>query len=227
MSYIFLDESGEFRKDHDRDYFIIGSFATGNAKRTSKSFLSWQQSKFPKIRRYQGEVKFGDRRINNEVRLKTLQHIADLDVKIHYSYLFVENIPEEYRDKQRIKSGFLYAHMVEELLEQYLPISDGEFRLFYDRRYLKDVPQQTFHELLKTGLLPHLGPSVRIQIEGVDSTTNPNIQIADWISGALARYHNKGELGEECYAILKQNLIHGTGMELFKDHWLSKQKTQP
>jgi len=41
-----------------------------------------------------------------------------------------------------------------------------------------------------------------------------NIQIADWIAGALARYLEKGRLGEKCFKILKENII-GEGKELF------------
>ena len=48
----------------------------------------------------------------------------------------------------------------------------------------------------------------------VDSTTNANIQIADWISGALARYLEQKPFGKEYYEILKNNVI-GEGKELF------------
>jgi hypothetical protein len=49
----------------------------------------------------------------------------------------------------------------------------------------------------------------------VDSQTNRNIQIADWISGAIARYFEKGSLGEESFRILKNNFI-SEGKEFFK-----------
>ena len=49
----------------------------------------------------------------------------------------------------------------------------------------------------------------------VDSTASVNVQIADWIAGALARYLEKGHLGEECFKILKGNII-GEGIELFR-----------
>ena len=63
----------------------------------------------------------------------------------------------------------------------------------------------------------------------VDSKQNANIQIADWIVGALARYLEDKELGEECCQILKNNFLD-LGKELFKDFWgnkYPKQKSQP
>jgi len=64
-----------------------------------------------------------------------------------------------------------------------------------------------------------------IQIEMVDSTANTNIQIADWITGALAWFLENKHLGNECYQILKNNLL-GEGKELFKDYWENKYKNK-
>ncbi|RJQ30745.1 DUF3800 domain-containing protein [Candidatus Parcubacteria bacterium] len=50
----------------------------------------------------------------------------------------------------------------------------------------------------------------------IDSAANANIQIADWISGALARYLEKGPIGNECYKILKNNLLD-SGIEFFEE----------
>lgn len=67
-----------------------------------------------------------------------------------------------------------------------------------------------------TRLLPQLPAGTIIQIEPIDSTTNANIQIADWISSSLARYFEKKHLGEEIYQILKNNLLKEEGKELFQ-----------
>ena len=58
----------------------------------------------------------------------------------------------------------------------------------------------------------------------IDSTTSANIQIADWISGALARYHEKKVLCDECYGLLKNNILKPD--ELFKDYWEEKYKNK-
>ena len=76
------------------------------------------------------------------------------------------------------------------------------------------MSETKFKEVLKARLLPALPKNVVIQIEMVDSSAVVNIQIADWVAGALARYLEKGKLGEECFKILKGNII-GEGKGLF------------
>ena len=56
-----------------------------------------------------------------------------------------------------------------------------------------------FKKVLRARLLSKLPKDALLQIEMVDSAAVVNIQIADWIAGALARYLEKGHLGEECY----------------------------
>lgn len=98
-----------------------------------------------------------------------------------------------------------------------MPQSDSEFRAFCDERHLKGFKRSAFKSVLKARLLPQFPKETIIQIEMINSTTNANIQIADWITGALARYLEEKELGEECYQILKNNLLLAEGKELFKN----------
>lgn len=224
MTNIYLDESGEFKKRNKNKYFVVGTFTIGEPRRTAKQFRSWQHSRFPKKMRFQSEIKFADIKIEDNLRLKTLRFFASLDVRIRYVYLLRENIPIEYRDKEKIKSGLLYTHIISRTLEMFLPISDLEFRVFCDNRHLKGITKAKFKEIIITSLLPQLPKNTIIQIETVDSTTNENVQIADWIAGSLARYHNEKPLGKELFDILKNNIL--SSEEMFKDYWFNKQKTQ-
>lgn len=92
------------------------------------------------------EIKFSNRGFDKKLRLKTLQFIANLDVRIRYVYLLRQNIPDTYRKKRRIKSGFLYTNIIGEALEMYLPITDLGFRVFCDQRHLKGVKRSEFNE---------------------------------------------------------------------------------
>lgn len=216
MAYIFLDESGQFNKQDRENYFVVGSFTVGNRRRTEKQFRSWQRSRFPRRLRYQLEIKFGNIKISNDLRLRTLKFIANLDVRIHYAYLLRKNIPYNYWKKNRLQSGLLYTNVIGETLEMYLPLKDPEFRAFCDERHLKGFKRSEFKNILKARLLPQLPAGTSIQIEMLSSTTEANIQIADWITGALARYLEQKELGQEYYEILKNNLLRPEGKELFK-----------
>lgn len=229
MAFIFLDESGQFTKHNNEKYFVVGSFTVGNPRRTEKQFRSWQRTKFPRKLRYQPEIKFSEIKIENELRLKTLKFIANLDVRIYFAYLLRKNIPDDYYRKEKLQSGHLYTSIIGEALEMYLPANDLEFRVFCDKRHLKGIKRSEFREILKTRLLPQMPGKSIVQIEMVDSEQNVNIQITDWIVGALARYLEGKELGDECYQILRNNLL-GSGKELFRDFWekkYSKQKSQP
>jgi len=222
---IFLDETGQLSKSEDGGYFLIGTFTAGDPRRTQKRFISWRQEKFPRKLRYLSEVKFSNNDIDQELRIKTLKEIAKLDVRIRYGFIKKQNIPLDFRYKGKIRTGHLYAEIVSKTLESYLPISDKDFRVFCDTRNLKGLKKSEFKSIISTNILSQLSPNSIVQIEMLDSTTNANIQIADWICGALGCYYNKKKLGQECFDILKNNLLD-EGVELFRNYWSKNQKTQ-
>ena len=213
--YIFLDESGQFTKNNNEEYFIVVSFTVGEPKRTRKRFKMWQKTRFPKRMRYQSEIKWSSD-ISDELRLRTLKFISKLDVRIIYSFLKRKNIPDCYFNGKKIESGLLYTSVIAETLEMYLPSVELEFRAFCDQRHLKNVTQSEFKNLLKVHLLPGLPAKSIFQVEMVDSTTDANIQIADWLAGALSCYKEKKVNGEEYYRILRNNIIKQK--ELFEDN---------
>lgn len=214
MAFIFLDESGQFNKLDHEQYFVVASFTVGKPRRTDKSFAGWRTSKFPRRIRYQSEIKFSDVDITDDLRLRTLRHIANLDVRIRYVYLLRDNIPDSYKSEKILQSGKLYTNVIGDLLDMYLPTSDRELRIFCDQRQLKGISRPQFKSILEARLRPHVTPQTIIQIEMIDSTSNRNIQIADWIVGALAAYIEKKPLGDEYFKILKNNLLDD-GKELF------------
>lgn len=222
---VYLDETGQLSKSKDGEYFLVGSFTTGDPRRTQKRFISWRQEKFPRQLKFLSEVKFSNSLIDDKLRLKTLKEISKLDVRIKYSFIQRKNIPLDFRYKDKLKTGHLYTEIVSQTLQAYLPISDPDFRVFCDQRNLKGLKKEDFKSIITANILPQLPPKTIVQIERLDSTENANIQIADWICGALGRYHNKRDLGQECFDILKNNLL-GEGIELFKDYWQKNQKTQ-
>lgn len=227
MAYIFLDESGQFNKKTNEFYFLIASFTVGEPKRTHKKFKSWCAIKFPKVMRKQSEIKFSDSGIDKNLKIRTLRQIAKMDARIFFTYLDCQNIPMEFRDKKSLKSGLLYTQLVGETLDLYLPLREPLLHIFCDQRRLKGVGKQEFVDNLTARLLPNLAKGAQVRIQTVDSKQYPNIQIVDWIAGAIAAYLNKKEGGDEFYEILKNNIV--AKKELFKDYWMNnhnKQKTQ-
>jgi hypothetical protein len=221
MAYIFLDESGQFAKDGDNEYFVIASFTVADPRASYNGFRSWMRSKMPRVIRYQPEVKFADAKIGDALRIKTLEAIVSLGVRIRYSYIHKSNIPEEFRHKGALKDGHLYTHIVAETIKDYLPTNDRELRIYCDERHLKGISRREFKQNLEGHLLPLMPAGSLVQVDMVVSHDNPNVQIADWIAGALSWYHNGRPLGEACRLTLRNSLL-GDGKELFKDQWVPK-----
>ena len=218
MQHIFLDESGQFYKNEHELFFVIGSFITANPKQLSRRFKAWQHNKFPKKLRYQSEIKFADRGLTPQLKLKTIEYIASLDVRIRYSFLRTGNIPVEYRKDERIMTGQLYTHVVGETLALYFPHSDTSFSIVCDHRHIQGFKKSEYLSLLHSRLIPLMQSGSNLHIEMVDSTSNTNVQIADWISSSLASYLNKKPMGEQYFTILKNNVL-GNGIEFFTDQW--------
>jgi hypothetical protein len=162
-------------------------------------------------------VKFTDSGLNKILRWKTINYLSKQDLRIFYIFLNKHNIPLEYRAKRGLKTGLLYTEVISEALEILLPTAENEFRVFLDKRPLKGISATQFKELLKVKLIPHLSKNTILQIETVDSATHPNIQIADWICGALFCFYNKRANGEDYFKILKNSIIGKK--ELFPKYW--------
>ncbi|MFA5434264.1 MAG: DUF3800 domain-containing protein, partial [Candidatus Paceibacterota bacterium] len=126
------------------------------------------------------------------------------------------NIPMDYIKKGGLQSGLLYTNIIGEVLEMYLPCTDKEFRVFCDQRHLKGMKRSDFKKILIARLLPQLPKGTILQIEMIDSTSNRNIQIVDWICGSIAGYLEGKRLGREYYQIIANNIL-GEGKELFEN----------
>lgn len=215
--FIYLDETGTLTESNGK-YFIVGTYTVGDPRKITKAFRKWQKTKFPKKLKRQVELKFNDSHIDDKLRLKTLQYFAKQDIRIFYTYLQKKNIPQEYYKKGKVtETGLLYTEIVRATLELFMPVTDSQFTVIRDQRTLKGVTVDKFDEILRASLLPKLPAKVNFQVQAVDSTSNPLIQVADWVCGALARYYEKKEMGEEFYSVLKGNIVQEK--ELFSEKW--------
>lgn len=217
MPTVFVDESETFKVCKGQEYFVIATFTVGDPERTAKALKKWQKKKFPKAKRRQSEIKFSETGISDDLRIRTMKYISSLDVRIHYGFLRCDQLPASSFDKHGIREGYLYTQILGEVLETYFPISDRIFMARCDKRQLKNLKKSEFIEILRARLLPLASTGTMIDVKQIDSTSDPNIQIADWIAGAIASYLNKKPLGKHYYDILKDNII-GMPIELFKQN---------
>ena len=217
MHYIYVDESGQFKPDRNLPYFILASFMTSKPRSTANAYRSWQRLKLPKKMRRDTEIKFSKLRLGYALKLKTLKHLMKSDLRIRYCYVRTTNIPHDYREKSGLKEGLLYAHLIGEMLSRYFPINDTQITVVCDKRNLKGLTSLQFIEQTTTHLLPLVGKNTRLEVQMLDSTSSANLQIIDWIAGALSAYHNQKTLGNEMFEILQEK-IEETGIELFKNY---------
>lgn len=216
MAYIFLDESGQFTKHNDEQYFVIGSFTTGDPRRTEKQFRSWCRTRFPRKMRAQEEIKFSQNNIDDKLRIRTVKFISELDVRIRYCYIKRQNIPDHFWKKKRLQSGILYTEIINSLIEQYLPSTSSEVRIFCDQRKLSGISKKEFQDIVASSVLTKSPAKTVCTVDMVDSQSEPNIQIVDWITGVIARKLEGKKIGDDLFALLKNNII-GEGLELFKN----------
>ena len=107
-----------------------------------------------------------------------------MDVRIRFGFFKCKNISEEYFKNDRIREGYLYTQIVGEVIESYFPVTDKDVQIFCDARHLRGMKKSEFKEILQARLLPVASAGTSIIIKQVDSTTDKNIQIVDWIAGA-------------------------------------------
>lgn len=213
--FVYFDETGELTEGAGQ-YFLIATYTVDDPRKVTKAFRKWQHTKFPKRLKMQTELKFNDSHIDDNLRLKTLRYFTKQNIQITYTYLKKKNIPHEYIKKGKVvHTGLLYTEIVKSTLELYLPVTDTQFTVIRDQRTLKGISIERFNKSVKESLLSSLPVKINFQIQAVDSTTYPLIQVADWICGALARYYEHKPMGDEFYSLLKGNIIHAR--ELFSE----------
>ncbi len=217
MLYIFIDESGQFVKTTHERYFVMACFEVTEPRKTRKHFRAWCKSKFPKRLRFQSEIKFSDSSISYPLRLQTLHFIAKLGIKVRYVYFKIENIPHEFWRKEKLESGFLYLYTITNLLDRYVPFNCS-ISIICDQRNLRGISVSQFkHSLIEhifsTNLGLNMGSNAEVRIE--NSMVETNIQIVDWIVGAIARFLNNKPFGVECFEII-ESILAEPGIELFR-----------
>ena len=198
--YLFLDEAGNFRGNRDR-YFVLALFVTRYPRATKKCFVRAKQAKLPRKYRHYTEIKFSDRVIPSRFKKHVLRQLVKEDVRIYTLLFDKRNIPDELRQQGE---GLTYCHLVGQLLEL-CPLAESEaIHLFMDRRKLKGLTREEFNLDLKTHLLPQLRKGTSFDIQHVDSTTSVNIQLADFVSGAIFQRYERGN--SEYYDIIAEKI---------------------
>lgn len=65
---------------------MVGTFTISDQRATAKAFRSWHRTRFPKKMQKQNEIKWSATGISDELRLRTIKHISDLNVRMRHIY---------------------------------------------------------------------------------------------------------------------------------------------
>jgi hypothetical protein len=194
--YIYADEAGNFSGKRDA-HFVLAAFSTDTPRATRKVFLTTRQTKLPKRFRSYAEVRFSDVNVPRSFKIKVLERLCAEDIGVYALILHKEGMPANLRGREE---GLFYCRLVGELLELSPVESATQVRVLLDRRRLKNLTREQFNADLQARLAK-VAPNVRIEIEHIDSTTNVNIQIADFIAGAFFQKYERGD--DEFYRALE------------------------
>ena len=200
--YIIIEESGQFSKKSKTKNFVIGAFGVSNIKYSYNKISAWFKDKFVK-EKYRNEIKWSSEEISDTLRLKTLTHIKGLEIEIQYVHINNKEIPLSYYNLKGLESGKLYVDLIIQVLKKFNLKSEDLIHIFCDNRSLKNIPTNQFKKFLLRYLYDQYGTKKTIHIDIVTSHTHINIQIADWITGAISRYLEKGHLWKEIGQILE------------------------
>lgn len=198
MYYIYIDESGNLIKNDKNTYIVICSFSTYDYIFTQKKIIAWFKNKLNK--KGIQEIKWSDRYISDAFRLKTLKYMLSLCIHIQYSYQKNLNIPIKYFSKYGLETGKLYTDLVIKTIEKYDIKDKTNIYVFCDKVSLKNIKTGYFIKFVEDYF--SLKYNKKIHVQMIHSYENPNIQIADWIAGAVHRFLRKGRLWMEIGQIL-------------------------
>jgi len=186
---IYIDESGTLGGSRE-PYFILAGIIPPNQYSASKCLKKIRQNYLKKEYLQLDELKYNNS--SKDIVRRILTCIVKHDIQFYYI---------AHEKKPAIGNlTDLSCRLTGQLIQGILAENPAQPCVYIDR-YLNGRKLEQFNHDLTT----LIGP---VSISHVDSRTNPGIQIADYIAGALNTYHNRpdDENGAAYYEIIQNNL---------------------
>jgi hypothetical protein len=199
--YVFVDEAGNLRADRDR-YSVLVAFVTEQPKATRKCFVRAKQTKLPRQYQHYAELKFSDRVIPDDFKKHVLRQVARNEIRIYVLVVAKEYLASNFSGQAE---GMIYCHLVTRLLESCHLAESDEVYLFLDRRSLGGLTRQEFDARLRRQLLTRLRERARLEIQHPDSTTSVNIQVVDFLCGAVFQKYER--CNPEYYSLIEDRIV--------------------
>lgn len=208
--YIYIDESGDFGSiKKSKKYFLIALVASKSNRQFDIFMRRVKSRKLSKKQRKVTELKG---HLASKSFLKYFySHLQKLDFKIVAAILDKKEIPVQLKKEE----GIIYLQMLEQGLEPLLKQSADKFSITIDRRHYRKITKEAFNLSLKNFLLFNHRLKVPITIHHLDSTTNRNIQFADFITYAFSKKYNFQDDG--WYNMIKDKILEEIKVKLMSN----------
>ena len=204
---IYIDESGDLGfTEKASPYFVIAALIVHEPLAIRRCFAKIRRNKLRKKYRELPEFKFNNS--SPEIKKRILACIASADVDIAYCVLRKEQVYPHLRSNHQIVYNYLTGSLISHIIQRFSIFGDVEITV---DKSLNGIQREAFDQYLVYKTFEknqtYDPAAIRIDIEHADSRTEPCIQAADFIAGALHYYYrtddsyllqyhqSKGDLG--------------------------------
>jgi hypothetical protein len=207
---VFVDESGDLGfSGRSSSYFVICALATRNAASVRRAVKKVRQRALGKSLRSVPELKFSAS--STHLRESVLRALSRLDIELWYVCLRKgEHAPE------LPPLDTIYGHLAGFLVETIARTKNRSIFLIMDR-FLSKKAIERFNEGLaekgSTAVWQFRKLPIDFKIEHVDSQSEPCLQAADFVAGAIFTKYERGD--SKFYDIIKSRITE----EIIKWNW--------
>ena len=186
---IYIDESGDLGfTEKASPYFVIAALIVHEPLAIRRCFAKIRRNKLRKKYRELPEFKFNNS--SPEIKKRILACIASADVDIAYCVLRKEQVYPHLRSNHQIVYNYLTGSLISHIIQRFSIFGDVEITV---DKSLNGIQREAFDQYLVYKTFEKnqtFDPAaIRIDIEHADSRTEPCIQAADFIAGALHYYY--------------------------------------
>ena len=202
---IYTDESGGYWPGPARSspYFVIAALIVNDPLDIKRCFKKIRRNKLKKKFKELPELKFNSS--DKIIRRRVLECIASSDVDIWCSVPSKEQLFDHLKETPPVVYNYLTGSLIAKIYLHYRP--RHTFNVIVDKS-LNGIQRELFDNYVVYKTMEHnsLSPHFRyLPPSFIDSKTEPCVQAADFVAGAVHRKYRMNE--HACYAIIEGKCI--------------------
>lgn len=190
MYYIYLDEAYNLTPGAKNQFIILGGFGTSEPKRVANAHKKIRKLVL-KQKQLGTEIKSFDRLAVEKLIPKIFKTLKDIDVVIYIIYQDKKVIPRQYYYKEKLNYERLYLEMLTILLrDEWKLKGQKQITVTADTFKTKMDKEKIIEKVLLS--LKEQYPEKHFGLQFSDSTSDLNLQVADFIVGRFFRGIKQG-----------------------------------